>query len=212
MTRNKAQIAGLVLAAGYSNRMGNFKPLLPFGDATVIESAVGTFLKAGVHDVRVVVGWRANEIIPILADLGVIAVINPRFDSGMYSSVVAGVESMNPEVEAFLLLPGDYPLVKPETVQTLIDAYLHTQAGIIYPRFLERRGHPPLILTRYFEIVLPPDLPGGVRTLLRQHDTEALDVEVTDRGVVMDLDDIDDYRKALEYSRRPEAQIGNADG
>ncbi|MBI2864155.1 MAG: nucleotidyltransferase family protein [Chloroflexi bacterium] len=197
MKRDKAKIAGLVLAAGYSSRMGSFKPLLPLGDATVIEKSVGSLLGAGVKDVSVVVGWRANEIVSLLGTPGVKAVYNPHYDLGMYSSVVAGVGSLGPAVDAFLLLPGDYPLVKPHTVQSLIGAYLNSRAGIVYPRYLGRRGHPPLIERRYVEEAPDASQPGGLRTVLRRHEDEAIDVVVDDQGVIMDLDIPDDYAKAL---------------
>ena len=96
-----ASISALVLAAGHANRMGDFKPLLPLGDSTVIERAVRCFLEAGVRDVKVVVGHRAAEIVPILSRSGVQAVFNAHYDAGMYASVVAGVSSLDAGTEAF---------------------------------------------------------------------------------------------------------------
>jgi molybdenum cofactor cytidylyltransferase len=49
-------IAALILAAGYSSRMGTCKPLLPMGDSTILEQTLSRFLQAGIHDVRVVLG------------------------------------------------------------------------------------------------------------------------------------------------------------
>jgi CTP:molybdopterin cytidylyltransferase MocA/5'-deoxynucleotidase YfbR-like HD superfamily hydrolase len=202
MKRDKSKIAALILAAGYSSRMGDFKPLLPLGQSRVIERAVSSFLRAGIQDVRVVVGYRAEALIPILDHLGVKTIPNVHYDSGMYSSLVAGVRSLDPEVEAFFLLPGDHPLVKPQTVQDLIDTYQGSQAGIIYPCFLQWRGHPPLIATLYIDEILSGEPLGGLRVILTRHEDAALNVEVADQGVLLDVDTPEDYQKALAYSLR----------
>jgi molybdenum cofactor cytidylyltransferase len=198
----RAKVTALVLAAGYSHRMGDFKPLLPLGDSTVIERAAACFLEAGVQDVKVVVGHRTAEITPILARLGVQAVFNAHYDAGMYASVVAGVSSLDADTEAFFLLPGDSPLVKPRTVRELLCARHESQAGIVYPCFLGPRGHPPLISTTYTETILAGERPGGLRAVLAQYEDDAVDVAVADQGVLMDLDTPVDYRAALAYASR----------
>ena len=85
------RLAAIVLAAGRSSRMGELKPLLPLGDATVLARAVGAFTDAGVDDVRVVVGWRGAEVGAAAAALGATVVVNDGWERGMFSSVAAGV-------------------------------------------------------------------------------------------------------------------------
>lgn len=198
MLRDAHKIAALVLAAGYSSRMGAFKPLLPLGETTVIEKAVSSFLAAGIQDIRVVVGHRAGEVIPVLDRLGVKSIINDHYSRGMYSSVTTGVRSFEPEVQAFFLLPGDNPLVKPQTILELIQFYLESEAGIIYPCFKGLRGHPPLISARYVKSILAWNQPGGLRALLSNYAMDALNVEVADQGVLLDMDNPVDYQKVLE--------------
>jgi molybdenum cofactor cytidylyltransferase len=196
------RVSALVLAAGYANRMGDLKPLLPLGDSTVIERAVRCFLEAGVRDVKVVVGHRAVEITPILARLGVQAVFNARYDVGMYASVRAGVSSLDVGAEAFFLLPGDSPLVKPRTILELLRAWRENQVRIVYPCFLGTRGHPPLISTTCKEVILSGEWPGGLRAVLAQYEDDALDQAVVDQGVLVDLDAPADYHAALAYVSR----------
>lgn len=76
MTGTLERLAAVILAAGYSRRLGRFKPLLPRDGSTVIERAMGSFLQAGVTDVRVVVGHEAAELEPALGRLGVEAIFN----------------------------------------------------------------------------------------------------------------------------------------
>ena len=83
MTGTAANLAALVLAAGFSSRMGRLKSLLPLGEATVIERSIGSFLEAGVQDVRVVLGHRSEEIARVLEASGVTTIMNHEYEEGM---------------------------------------------------------------------------------------------------------------------------------
>lgn len=196
------KLAALILAAGFSSRMGSFKPLLPLGEITVIERAVGNFFAAGLQDVKVVVGHRAEEVSSVLKGMGVQIIINGEYARGMFSSVKVGVSSFEPEVQAFFLLPGDNPLIKQHTIKEITKAYRESRAGIIYPCFNGERGHPPLISSRYINNILSWDQQGGLRALLNQYEADALDVEVADQGVLMDMDIPVDYRNVVEKFSR----------
>ena len=143
---NNPLFSAVILAAGLSSRLGRFKPLAALGGVTLIERAVNLFRSAGVRDITVVIGHRADELRPILADLRVKSADNPDYESGMFSSVRRGVESLNGQSQAFFVLPVDIPLVRPATVRALTQAFgRQPQAKIFYPVFGDQRGHPPLI-------------------------------------------------------------------
>ena len=93
----RGRIAALVLAAGYSSRMGDFKPLLPLGRSTVAQEVVERFHRAGIEDVRVIAGHRADELGTVVDRLGVRKIFNADYDRGMFTSVQAGVKSLEPE-------------------------------------------------------------------------------------------------------------------
>lgn len=189
------KIIALVLAAGYSSRMGSFKPLLPLGESTVIEQAVNNFLAAGVRDVRVVVGHRAADLVPVLAPLGVKIICNEYYDQGMYSSIAAGVRSFEPAVQAFFLLPGDNPLVQVPTICELLDNFQPGRTNVVYPVFKGERGHPPLISAKLVPQILAGEQPGGLRSLLERYETTAREVGVADQGILLDMDTPVDYQK-----------------
>jgi len=90
-------IAALVLAAGYSSRMGDFKPLLPLGETSVLASTIKTFSVPGISQILAVVGHRAEDLRPMLKDLKVQVIYNPGYAKGMFSSVQAGVNSLPPD-------------------------------------------------------------------------------------------------------------------
>jgi molybdenum cofactor cytidylyltransferase len=199
--REGGGIAVLILAAGYSSRMGVLKPLLPLAGSTVIEEAIRRFRAAGLEDISVVTGYKAEEITPVLDKLDIGQVFNPHYQQGMLSSVRAGIASLGAGVEAFFLLPADIPMVKPRTLQDLLGAWGRGGARIVYPCFQGRRGHPPLI-SRSCVGDLPLDFEGGLKDFLSRFDHEALDLEVVDESVLLDCDTPEDYCRLLAYELR----------
>lgn len=194
-------IAALILAAGYSSRLGAWKPLQPLGGSTFVEEGVRRFRAAGVEDIRVVTGHRAGELALVLQKLGVRAVFNPDYDQGMFTSVHAGVRSLEPGIAAFFLLPVDIPLVQPQTFKGLLHVFHHGDARIIYPSFQGRRGHPPLISSTCVAD-LPRTWEGGLRAFLSRYQAEALDLEVRDEAILMDCDTPADYQRLLAHAAR----------
>jgi len=200
---NRNKIAALVLAAGYSSRMVDFKSLLTLGGFKVIERAIHTFRHAGIMDITVVVGHRADELIPILDRLEVRHIFNESYDAGMFSSIVKGVQSFQTETEGFFLLPGDMPLVKSHTVRLLGRAFNRVKADVVYPVFQKHRGHPPLIAANCFADILSGNGRRGLRQILEHHEGKAYEIEVLDEGILLDLDTREDYQKiSKEYYRR----------
>jgi len=194
----KQKLAAIILAGGYSSRAPAFKPLLPLGSLTVIERAIQNFQRAGIHNIVVVLGHRANELIPVLEHLQVRYVVNENYHAGMFSSILTGVRSLQPDLEAFYLLPADMPLIKSHTFTTLLRTYQKTGADIIYPVFQGVRGHPPLISMRLSPAILSYVSPGGLRCLLNRYERNAYEVEVFDEGIMRDIDTPEDYRKLIE--------------
>ncbi|TGE34428.1 DVU_1551 family NTP transferase [Desulfosporosinus sp. Sb-LF] len=195
----EASLAAIIVAAGYSFRMKRFKPLLSLGGGTVLEKAVHSFQKSGIRDIRVVVGHRANELYPVLDRLEVQTIVNPNFSEGMFSSVTSGVKSLSPMVKGFFLLPVDNPIVNRDTLKKLQNTFFTTEFGIIYPSHQGMRGHPPLISCRYVNNVITWNKPGGMRALLEQYEHDAIDVEVDDPGILLDMDTPEDYHQMLKY-------------
>jgi molybdenum cofactor cytidylyltransferase len=195
-------IAAIILAAGYSSRMGEFKPLLPFGDVTVIERVIGLFRDAGISDIRVVIGHRATELLPLLRNADVQPVLNERYREGMFTSVVAGVGGLNDLQGGFFLLPVDIPLVRLQTVLTLLESFQDRKRNILYPVFGGRRGHPPLISAEYRGRIIAWSGQGGLKSFLAQYELEAGEVEVADTYILEDMDTPDDYRRLLGMWRR----------
>ncbi|HOO90692.1 MAG TPA: NTP transferase domain-containing protein [Syntrophales bacterium] len=191
-------LTALILSAGYSSRMNELKPLLSLNRSLVVEHTITCFRRAGINDIRVVLGYRAGDLVPIVDRHGVRYILNDRFKEGMYSSIRKGVESFERNIEAFFLLPVDMPIVDSETIKKLAVAYSNTGARIIYPCFQGFRGHPPLIATEYIQEILTTEQPDGMRGLLRRHEKDAVDIEAEDLGILIDINTPFEYRHLLD--------------
>lgn len=179
--------------------MGFFKPLQPWGNSLILEQTIRLFQKAGISDIRVVVGYKADLLIPILKRLGVKTIFNSDYDRGMYSSVQVAVRTLESGKQAFFLLPGDSPLVKESTISQLLVAYQSLgDIDVLYPVFGGRKGHPPLILKTCFEAIMNSEPREGLKEVLRNHAHRQRYINVEDPGILLDFDTWEDYQKGVK--------------
>ena len=94
-------ISAIILAAGLSKRMGQFKPLMELGGQTIVERVVSLYRAVGLTDIGVVVGFRGEEIKAALTSSGIRITVNRDFDKGMYSSIVTEVRDLSDSCRAF---------------------------------------------------------------------------------------------------------------
>lgn len=202
MHEQRPRLAALILAAGYSSRMGRCKALLPIAGETVVARLIATFRAADVGAITVVTGHDADNVEPVARAQGAGCAANPDYARGMYSSVQAGISSLPPEVDACFLLPVDIPLVRAATIAAIAESFRQRAAPITYPRFSRRRGHPPLIARPLFAEILAGQGDGGLRALLAAHQASAADVDVLDEGIVLDMDTPADYEQLAQLALR----------
>lgn len=189
--------AAIILAAGYSRRMGMFKPLLRLGGQTVIARAVSLFRQAGLADIRVVAGYAHELLEPVLKELEVRTILNPGYDAGMFSSVTAGLESLEQDVRAVLILPADIPLVGHTTVRCLMERHVEEPDKILIPCFGGRRGHPVVIPAMFFSAIRAWPGENGLKGAIAKLGHGTALVPVPDPNILFDLDTPDDYEEAL---------------
>ena len=187
-------IAAILLAAGRSRRMGAFKPLLPFGECSVIESCINHLLEGGVEQIVVVVGARADEVRARIKHLPVQFAANTDTESEMSVSISRGVEQLQPDAEAVFIALADQPAIPPEIIGFLTKERGRTGARLIVPEYMGRGGHPVLIDLSFREELLALDERRGLRGLFDAHREEVLRVPVSSAYVARDMDQWDDYR------------------
>ncbi len=196
-------LSAVILAAGFSSRMGTLKALLPLGGRTVLEQCVALFRDCGIDDVVVVTGHRVEAIGPIAALSGARVAHNPQFADGMYSSIQAGVRLLAKQSSGFFLLPVDIPLLRCGTINLLTRSFAMAPAQICHPVFDGRRGHPPLITADLIPVILGNTHPqSGLRNLLtfleQQQPSQVREVSVADANIHLDLDTPDDYQAGCQ--------------
>jgi CTP:molybdopterin cytidylyltransferase MocA len=188
--------------------MKQFKPLLPLGGVTALARLIWTFLEAGVADVRVVVGHRHEELVQLVEKAGGRIVLNGSYQEGMFSSVLTGIRTIEPEVDAFFVQPVDVPLVRPATIRRLLQEYRQRQSEVIYPCFLGKRGHPPLIAGRLAQAIISWQGEGGLKAVLSLWETGARNVAVADEMVLCDMDTPEAYQTLAARTELMEVPSG----
>ena len=184
--------SAILLAAGQSKRMGAFKPFLPFGKKTVIESCIDYLREGGVEDIVVVLGHRADEVRSKLEKHDVSFAFNPDPNSEMGASVAAGIRELPETAKGTLIALCDHPAVPANVVSTLINAWTNG-ARLVIPTWQNRGGHPVLVDLAFKSELLNLGSSGGLRALFEAHPNEVHRIEVDSPFIARDMDTWDDY-------------------
>jgi len=189
-------IAGIVLAAGESSRMGEDKALLMYRGRTFLESIVATLMDAGIRRVVVVLGHHA-ELIRQRVDLrSAEVIVNQDYRSGQTSSLQAGLRALaGSEPDVVLLCLVDHPVLSVDTLKKLINSFRFTGRPVVIPQTNGEHGHPVLLGRELFSGILGLGPDEGADTVIHQYRDRTDFVAVTDPGILIDVDDPESYRK-----------------
>ncbi|GLI39357.1 molybdenum cofactor cytidylyltransferase [Geobacter hydrogenophilus] len=193
----RPRVAGIVLAAGRSTRMGRPKQILPFRGRTVLECVVDNALTSGLHRVVVVLGHEAEAVMPLLGHRRVTTVVNPVYREGQSSSLKAGLGALTAETDAALFLLGDQPLVTPDTINLVIAAFADSPSPIVIPTFEGHRGNPVLFGRETFPRIEALSGDHGARGLFREYGDDIRSIDVQTPAIHFDLDTEEDYLRLL---------------
>ncbi len=204
---NPAVVAGIILAAGESRRMGRDKALLPIGRERFLERLIHV-LRWDVSPLLIVLGHHAAEIESQVSgvmepDRGfivdpdppdIIFLHNPEYPLGQLSSLKTAVRHlMNLQVDAALVALVDHPAITREVVQALLDEFRRSAAPVLIPTHQGRRGHPVIFSRGLFQELLDAPLEEGARAVVHHHAAETRFVETAEAGILLDIDRPEDY-------------------
>lgn len=179
----------VVTAAGSAERFGGKKLLAQIADEPLLDHTIRSLLDGGIAEVIVVVGTDARRELErdvnAMNDPRVRPVENPDPSRGMFSSIQAGVATANGD--ALVVLPGDMPYVKAETVRAVIAKYREKPA-IVSPRYRGKRGHPVVMPLALRDEIAAMAATATLHDVIHRHQDERVDLEVDDAGVVRDVD------------------------
>ncbi|MBA2340889.1 MAG: nucleotidyltransferase family protein [Pyrinomonadaceae bacterium] len=192
-----SRVSALLLAAGRSRRMGAFKPLLPFGhNGTVAETCIANLRAAGIEEIVVVIGHRAEEMKQRLANLSVRFAVNREAESEMNISIKRGVEMLAEDSTDVLIHLVDLPGVAGETIKEIATAppVIKDEPRLIVPENDGRGGHPVLIDCAYRTELLSLDPARGLRSLFDEQHHLVRRLSVGSPYILRDIDTPEDYR------------------
>ena len=192
--RETAPVAGILLAAGTSSRMGSNKLLFELDGESLLRRTARRALAGGLAPLVVVLGHQAERAAAELEGLAVQIVINPDYEQGLSSSLKSGVAAVPAEVGAAMVLLADMPFVTPDMIAALVARYRTTSV--------------PLVISDYASVIAPPmvydralfdeirDMTEGRcgKQVVKRHRQEA-EVLSWPATALADVDVPDDYRK-----------------
>lgn len=201
----------LIVAAGMSSRMGDFKPMMNIGSISIAQRVVLTLQQAGVDKIVMVTGFKADQLERHLSDRGIIFLRNENYEhTQMFESACIGLDYLKDKCDRLLFTPVDIPLFTAATVQKLLES----GAELACPVCGGEIGHPTLISASLIPAILADSGEGGLRAALERCGADAELVSVEDGGILHDADTQEDYRTLLKYHNeqlaRPEVSVALA--
>ena len=191
-------VAGLVLAAGGSRRLGRPKQLLPYAGATLLDHTVATARACEFDQLLVAVGGESEKVLARVDLTGADVVVNPGFGAGCSSSIAVAMEALDPRATVLVLMLGDQPGVVPATVRVLLAA--RGDAPLAVCRYDDGRGHPFAFGREVFDDLLHLHGDKAVWRLLDERADDVQEVPVAGR-IPLDVDTWADYEAVLSDVR-----------
>ena len=189
--------SAVLLAAGESKRMGEFKQLLPFNGKTFVACCVDNLLASRASEVVVVTGHREREVRDAVSARPVRFAHNDDYRSGMSSSIKRGVEALSPDARVLIVALVDQPQIGPGIINQVIEAYEKTRPLIVLPTYDGRNGHPIAIDLSLKEQILAMNSDLGLRQVVHANAAAVARIKVASEAVLIDCDLPEDYRRLL---------------
>jgi molybdenum cofactor cytidylyltransferase len=201
MARDReGRVAGIVLAAGTSSRLGWNKLLVELGGETVVRRTVRNAIDGGLAPVLVVLGFEAHRVRDALAGLPCQPVDNPDYELGVNRSLQAGFAGVPSEALAAVVLLADMPLVTGEMIAAVVGAYRRSDSPLVISQYGGAGGAggaqaPPTLYDRsLFDEFREREGEGAGKRVVERHRHRAASIAFPPDALA-DLDLPDDYRR-----------------
>lgn len=201
---DRLPIAGIILAAGTSSRMGHPKQLLDWGGRPLVRAVAETVCAAHLDEVIMVTGSADGAVTTALADLPVRIVPNPLAAAGQSTSLRAGIVALSSNIAAALIVLGDQPFVTAAIIKVLVAAWRDHRVPVVAPVFAGTRGNPVLFDRSVFAELLAIEGDQGARGVIARNPARVHYVHFNDDRPLLDIDTPEAYayaRLVLESAR-----------
>jgi CTP:molybdopterin cytidylyltransferase MocA len=189
-------LGGIILAAGLSSRMGDYKPLMEIDGVSLIRRVYNEMHFAGADPIVVVTGYRHEDIEKHLSGLNVTFVHNPDYaTTQQLDSLKLGIAELSGKCHRIMISPADVPLVETETIKRL------TESGgdFVRPVYHGKAGHPVIFDSSLADYISGYNGEGGLRGAIESANILTVDVTVEDKGVTLDSDTPQDFETLLKW-------------
>lgn len=194
--------AAVILAAGSSSRMGQSKQMLDIHGEKLLIRTIGSFLRAGIPRVIVVLGANEKRHRELISDLPVEIIHNTDWERGMGSSLKTGVRKVvvdDPSVEVVIVSVCDQPLLSSGHIESLLARHKETGKKVIASQYSGAPGVPALFHKTFYEKLMHlPDDQGAKKIILENTEETSL---IPFPGGEIDLDTMEDYQSYLDTTR-----------
>lgn len=188
-------VSAVLLAAGESRRMqGSNKLSLHIDGIPLLRHTVQMLLDSRLHELVVVLGHEADTLIPLVESLPATLVHNENYREGQMTSVHKGLASLRQACDAVMVCLADQPLLMPEDINNLIDAFAkHGSSSVLVPTYQGKRGNPIILADKHREVILSGKHNLGCKRFIERNPQLVTTIEMPTNHVVIDMDTLEDY-------------------
>ncbi len=184
----------LIVAAGKSSRMGDFKPMMQLGTISIAQRVIHNFRQAGIHKIVMVTGYQGDMLEHHLASNNIVFLRNEHYaTTQMFDSVRIGLDYLKDKVDIVLFSPVDVPLFTADTVSRM----LALGKPLVTPYCQGRPGHPILIRSDVIGAILNDAGERGLKGAMERCGCPMTCLQVMDPGTIHDADTPEDYAELL---------------
>lgn len=200
-------VAGIILAAGMSKRLGYAKQLLKLDGKHLLQWVVEAAIASSLEKIYLVLGYRYGDILkqmPLLTESDKTEVLhNPDYVKGMSSSVKKGISAVQGYYGAVMFLLGDQPFFSSQMIDLLISKYLQSSKVICAPVYGGLQRNPVIFNETFYQRLSQISGDRGGRQIIQENHNDVLFVPIGEDLQFLDIDskeDLDNCRKRLaEY-------------
>ena len=194
--RRNAVVSGIILASGFSRRMGKNKLLLKMKKMTVIEKVVSNALNSSLDEIILVTQY--DEVLDIFKNTAIKTIKNRNPELGLSNSIVEGVKASAQFTDGYLVILGDMPLITNDHINFLINEFALNQNYIIVPTFQGKQKNPVLFPSFFKKDLINLKGDKGGKEILSNNKELIRYVEFITGAVFKDIDVEADYKEVRD--------------
>jgi molybdenum cofactor cytidylyltransferase len=207
-------VVAVVLAAGSATRFGGGKLLAPLEGRPILQHVLDRLAAAGIDEVVVVLGSEASAVERAIEWRNERRVRNPDPSRGLSSSLQLGIDAVDAEATAAMIVLGDQPLLPARAIRAMLDAGVVDAKPIVVPVYADDAGRNPVLLGRAaFGLVDAASGDRGIGPLLAGHPELVREIPIRVEGGNPDVDTRADHIALLEsaWAARVRANVDQVD-